>query len=80
MTSPSVTFKLLGTVVVTGASSGLGHELSRLRINNDVAIVGVDVATAQDSLEIHHCRRCRWTTDIGQRRRSKLIRCTVGFH
>lgn len=74
MTSPSVTFKLLG------ASSGLGHELSRLRINNDVAIVGVDVATAQDSLDIHHCRRCRWTTDIGQHRRSKLIRCTVDFH
>ncbi|MEY9380630.1 SDR family NAD(P)-dependent oxidoreductase [Rhizobium leguminosarum] len=51
MTSPVVQFSLPEMVVVTGASSGLGHELSRLLIANGVATVGVDVADAQPDLE-----------------------------
>lgn len=50
MTSPVVQFSLPQMVVVTGASSGLGHELSRLLIANGVATVGVDVANPQPDL------------------------------
>ncbi|NTC20773.1 SDR family NAD(P)-dependent oxidoreductase [Agrobacterium tumefaciens] len=50
MTSPVVQFSLPEMVVVTGASSGLGHELSRLLLANGVATVGVDVAGAQPDL------------------------------
>ncbi|MCY1325929.1 2,3-dihydro-2,3-dihydroxybenzoate dehydrogenase [compost metagenome] len=53
MTSPVVQFSLPQTVVVTGASSGLGHELCRLLLQNGVATVGVDVAGAQENLSSH---------------------------
>jgi NADP-dependent 3-hydroxy acid dehydrogenase YdfG len=50
MTMPQLTFELPGTVVVTGASSGLGHELCSLLVDAGVATVGVDLAAAQDNL------------------------------
>jgi NAD(P)-dependent dehydrogenase (short-subunit alcohol dehydrogenase family) len=50
MTMPQLTFELPDTVVVTGASSGLGHELCSLLVEAGVATVGVDLAAAQDNL------------------------------
>lgn len=50
MTSPFVQFSLPEAVVVTGASSGLGHELCRLLLQNGVETVGVDVAATQEDL------------------------------
>ncbi|MBE0701954.1 MAG: SDR family oxidoreductase [Afipia sp.] len=50
MNSPIVQFSLPQTVVVTGASSGLGQELCRLLIENGVSTIGVDVSDAQASL------------------------------
>ncbi|MGO7205830.1 SDR family NAD(P)-dependent oxidoreductase, partial [Rhizobium ruizarguesonis] len=47
---PQLTFELPDTVVVTGASSGLGHELCSLLVEAGVATVGVDLAAAQDNL------------------------------
>jgi NAD(P)-dependent dehydrogenase (short-subunit alcohol dehydrogenase family) len=51
VSSPNVSFSLPDIVVVTGASSGLGHELCRLLIGAGVATVGVDIAKAQPDLE-----------------------------
>ncbi|AUW46811.1 hypothetical protein CUJ84_pRLN2000268 (plasmid) [Rhizobium leguminosarum] len=48
MTMPQLTFELPDTVVVTGASPGLGHELCSLLVEAGVATVGVDLAAAQD--------------------------------
>lgn len=50
MTLPAVSFSLPQTVVVTGASSGLGQELCRLLLQNGVATVGVDVSASQENL------------------------------
>ncbi|TAU37995.1 SDR family NAD(P)-dependent oxidoreductase [Rhizobium leguminosarum] len=50
MTMPQLTFELPDTAVVTGASSGLGHELCSLLVEAGVATVGVDLAAAQDNL------------------------------
>ncbi|WSG98157.1 hypothetical protein U8P76_29095 (plasmid) [Rhizobium johnstonii] len=47
---PQLTFELPDTVVVTGASSGLGHELCSLLVEAGVATVGVDLSAAQDDL------------------------------
>ncbi|MGO7591021.1 SDR family NAD(P)-dependent oxidoreductase [Rhizobium leguminosarum] len=47
---PQLTFELPDTVVVTGASSGLGHELCSLLVEAGVAAVGVDLAAARDNL------------------------------
>ena len=51
MGSPSIRFSLPESVVVTGASSGLGQELCRLLIESGVNTVGVDVAAATADLE-----------------------------
>jgi len=43
----SISFALPETVLVSGASSGLGHELCRLLVAAGVDTVGVDIAPAQ---------------------------------
>ena len=47
---PTFALTLPSTVVVTGASSGLGHELSRLLLQSGVETIGVDRAPALDEL------------------------------
>jgi NAD(P)-dependent dehydrogenase (short-subunit alcohol dehydrogenase family) len=46
----ALTFKLPDVVAVSGASSGLGHELCRLLIGVGVQVIGVDIAKAQEDL------------------------------
>jgi NAD(P)-dependent dehydrogenase (short-subunit alcohol dehydrogenase family) len=48
--SASVSFQLPETVIVSGASSGLGHELCALLIESGVKTIGVDLAEAQPNL------------------------------
>jgi NAD(P)-dependent dehydrogenase (short-subunit alcohol dehydrogenase family) len=48
--SASVSFQLPETVIVSGASSGLGHELCALLIEAGVNTIGVDLADAQSNL------------------------------
>lgn len=48
--NPTFALNLPRTVVVTGAASGLGHELCRLLVEAGVETVGVDRAPAQDDL------------------------------
>jgi NAD(P)-dependent dehydrogenase (short-subunit alcohol dehydrogenase family) len=47
----TLSFTLPATVVVTGASSGLGHALCQLLVEAGVATIGVDRATAQPDLQ-----------------------------
>src|ERR1700710_2531522 len=47
----TLSFTLPATVVVTGASSGLGHALCQLLVEAGVATIGVDRATSQPDLQ-----------------------------
>ncbi len=49
----AVRYSLPHTVIVSGASSGLGHELCALLLEAGVATVGVDLAEAQPNLAAH---------------------------
>mgnify|MGYP001216090401 CR=1 FL=1 len=49
---PTFALTLPSTVVVTGAASGLGHELCRLLLESGVDTVGVDRAAAPEDLRI----------------------------
>lgn len=46
----AVSFALPHTVIVSGASSGLGHELCALLLDAGVETIGVDLAAAQPTL------------------------------
>jgi NAD(P)-dependent dehydrogenase (short-subunit alcohol dehydrogenase family) len=50
MTEASFTVSLPDTVIVSGASSGLGRALCRLLVKAGVATIGVDIAEAADDL------------------------------
>jgi NAD(P)-dependent dehydrogenase (short-subunit alcohol dehydrogenase family) len=53
----SISFGLPEVVLVSGAASGLGHELCRLLVSCGVETVGVDIAPTQADLAAEHLYR-----------------------